>query len=85
MVSKLFRSQFIAFVGNVLLSFPIALAIIYGLEILFGQNFAIEKSSTLLKDLDPFHSKALLHAALAGVYLFISGIIAGNVETPLFL
>ena len=38
----------------------------------------------LLKDLDPFHSKALLHAALAGVYLFISGIIAGNVETPLF-
>ena len=79
LVSKLFRSQFIAFVGNVLLSFPIALAIIYGLEILFGQNFAIEKSSTLLKDLDPFHSKALLHAALAGVYLFISGIIAGNV------
>lgn len=79
LVSKLFRSQFIAFVGNVLLSFPIALAMIYGLEILFGQNFATEKSGKLIGDLDPFHSKALLHACLAGFYLFISGIIAGNV------
>lgn len=78
LVSKLFRSQFIAFVGNVLWSFPIALIMIYGLEVIFGQNFAIEKSSTLLKDLDPYHSKALLHACLAGFYLFISGIIAGN-------
>ena len=79
LVSKLFRTQFIAFVGNVLWSFPIALAIIYGLEVLFGQNFAIEKSTTLLKDIDPFQSKAILHACLAGFYLFISGIIAGNV------
>ncbi len=79
LVSTLFRSQFIAFVGNVLLSFPIALAIIYGLEVLFGQNFAIEKSSTLLNDINPFQSKAIFHACLAGFYLFISGIIAGNV------
>ena len=79
LVSKLFRSQFIAFVGNVLWSFPVALAIIYGLEVLFGQNFAIEKSTTLLKDIDPSKSKAILHACLAGFYLFISGIIAGNV------
>jgi site-specific recombinase len=79
LVSTLFRSQFIAFVGNVLLSFPVALAIIYGLEVLFGQNFAIEKSTTLLKDIDPSKSKAILHACLAGFYLFISGIIAGNV------
>ncbi len=33
LVSKLFRSQFIAFVGNVLLAFPVALAIIYGLDV----------------------------------------------------
>lgn len=80
LVSKLFRSQFIAFIGNVLWSFPIALAIIYGLDVLFGYNFAAgEKASKLIHDLDPFKSKALLHASLAGVYLFISGVIAGNV------
>ena len=79
LVSKLFRSQFIAFVGNVLLSFPIALAIIYGLDVFFSQNLAIEKSDKLLKDLDPLESKAILHACIAGFYRFISGIISGTI------
>ncbi|MEG1589630.1 recombinase [Chryseobacterium sp.] len=79
LVSKLFRSQFIAFVGNVLLSFPIALLIIYGLDVFFSQNLAVEKSDKLLKDLNPFESKAILHACIAGFYLFISGIISGNI------
>ncbi|GAB0156839.1 site-specific recombinase [Chryseobacterium sp. Alg-005] len=79
LVSKLFRSQFIAFVGNVLLSFPVALAIIYGLDVFFSQNLAVDKADKLLKDLDPFRSKAILHASIAGFYLFISGIISGNI------
>ncbi len=79
LVSKLFRSQFIAFVGNVLLAFPVAMAIIYGLDVFFSQNLAVEKSEKLLKDLDPFNSKAILHASIAGFYLFISGIISGNI------
>ncbi len=79
-VSQLFRSQFIAFIGNVLWSFPVSLAIIYGLEILFKQNFAFEKSGKLLHDLDPFQSKAILHACIAGVFLFISGVISGNIS-----
>ena len=32
-----------------------------------------------MKELNPFESKAILHACLAGFYLFISGIMAGNV------
>lgn len=79
LVAKLFRTQFIAFVGNVLWAFPVALAIIYGLDVLLGQNLAAEKSTKLLHDLDPFDSKAIFHACIAGFYLFISGIIAGNV------
>lgn len=79
LISKLFRSQFVAFVGNVLLAFPVALAVIYGLDVLFNQNFAADKSTVLLRDLDPFNSKALLHASIAGFFLFISGIISGNV------
>ncbi len=79
LVSKLFRSQFIAFVGNVLWAFPVALLMIYGLDVLFNGNMAVEKSDKLLHDLDPFQSKAILHACIAGFYLFISGIIAGNI------
>ena len=36
-----------------------------------------EKAGHLLHDLDPFHSLALPHAAIAGVYLFLAGLIAG--------
>lgn len=79
LVSKVFRSQFIAFMGNVALSFPVALAIIYGLDVLFQQNFAAEKATKLLQDQDPFNSKAIYHACIAGFFLFISGIISGNV------
>lgn len=79
LVSKLFRTQFISFVGNVLLAFPVALAIIYGLDVFFSQNMAVDKADKLLKDLNPFESKAILHASIAGFFLFISGIISGNI------
>ncbi len=79
LVSRLVRSQFIAFIGNVLLSFPVALAIIYGLDVLLNTNMATAKADTLLKDLNPFESKAILHACIAGFFLFLSGIIAGNI------
>ena len=79
LVSKVFRSQFIAFMGNVILAFPVALAIIYGLDVLFQQNFAAEKASSILQDHDPFQSKAIFHASIAGFFLFISGIISGNI------
>jgi site-specific recombinase len=78
LVSKLFRSQFIAFVGNVLLSFPDCFADYLRTGCIFSQNLAIERSDKLLKDLDPFKSKAILHACIAGFYLFISGIISGK-------
>ncbi len=79
LVSKLFRTQFIAFMGNVLLAFPVALLIIYGMDVVFKQNFAVEKSANMLRDLDPVQSKAIFHACIAGFFLFISGIISGNV------
>lgn len=79
LISKLFRSQFVAFMGNVLLAFPVSLALIYGLDVLFNQNFASDKANTLLRDLNPVESKALFHASIAGFYLFVSGLISGNV------
>ena len=59
--ARLWRSQFIAFVGNVI-------------------NIVAHSWDKLLTDASPIHSKLILHAAIAGVFLFISGIIAGNVS-----
>ena len=78
--ARLFRSQFIAFVGNVLIAFPMALLIIWLVDITFDVNIAFEKSSKILNDLSPVHSAAIFHAAIAGVFLFLSGIISGNVS-----
>ncbi len=80
LVAKLSRTQFIAFVGNVLWSFPVALAIIYGMDWFLDKNFAAAKADKLLKDLNPIESKAILHACIAGFFLFISGIISGNIS-----
>lgn len=76
--TKLFRSQFIAFVGNVFLAFPTA--IILGMLYIkhYGHSPADPiKASKLLLDINPFLSLALFHAAIAGFYLFLSGLISG--------
>ena len=78
--ARLFRSQFIAFVGNVFMAFPVSLLGIWLIDYFFNYNIAFEKSSKLLYDLSPVHSAALFHAAIAGVILCLSGIISGNVS-----
>jgi site-specific recombinase len=78
--ARLFRSQFIAFVGNVFMAFPVALLGIWLIDYFFDANIAFEKSAKLLNDLSPISSAAILHAAIAGVFLFLSGIISGNIS-----
>lgn len=80
LVAKLSRTQFIAFVGNVLWAFPVALGIIHGLDYFLGQNLSAPKSDKLLKDLDPFQSKVILHSCIAGIFLCISGVISGSIS-----
>ncbi len=78
--ARLWRSQFIAFVGNVIMAFAVALLLVWGAERLWGMNIVAHSWDKLLTDASPIHSKLILHAAIAGVFLFISGIIAGNVS-----
>lgn len=77
--ARVFRSQFIAFVGNVLVAFPMALFLIWGIDQVFHYNIAEKKWFTLINDLSPVSSPAIFHAAIAGVFLFISGLIAGSI------
>jgi site-specific recombinase len=78
--ARIFRTQFIAFVGNVLFAFPISLFLIWFLDFLLGTNLAEAKAEKLITDLSPIHSLAIIHAAIAGIYLFLSGIISGNIS-----
>ncbi|MBW3518466.1 site-specific recombinase [Flavobacterium sp. NKUCC04_CG] len=78
--ARLFRSQFIAFVGNVLLAFPVALLGVWLIDLTTGINIVDTKWHKLLTDASPVDSPALFHAAIAGVFLFLSGIISGNVS-----
>ena len=79
--TRLFRSQFIAFVGNVFGAFPVSMLLAIGMSYISGYNIATKKSLHLLEDLNIWHTPVFLHACIAGIFLFLSGIIAGNVAS----
>ncbi len=75
---NIMRTQFIAIIGNISVAMPIGLLIAYLWQILLGQALLTpQKALVLLHDINPFHSLAIPHAAIAGVCLFLSGLIAG--------
>lgn len=78
---RLIRSQFISLVGNAAIAFPVA----YGLDRLYyyayGYHIAdAAKAIKLIGELNVWESLAIPHAALAGAYLMISGLISGYYE-----
>ena len=77
--ARVFRSQLIAFFGNVIMAFPVSLLGIWIIDYFYHYNIAASKWESLLTDLSPVHSLAILHAGIAGVFLFLSGIISGSV------
>jgi site-specific recombinase len=78
--ARVFRSQFIAFFGNVAMAFPFSLFLIWSIQQIFGNNIATAKWEHILTDISPVHSLAIFHAAIAGLFLFLSGIISGVVS-----
>ncbi|MCC2956410.1 site-specific recombinase [Massilia sp. IC2-477] len=78
LVTKVFRTQIVAVLGNVVLAFPVAWLIAVGYQMLSGRHMVSpDKAHHLLHDIDPFHGPALFYAAVAGVWLFVAGLISG--------
>lgn len=78
LIINIIRTQFIAILGNISIAIPTAALITFLWQYNLGEpllNHA--KSATLLHSLNPFTSLAIPHAAIAGVCLFFSGLIAG--------
>ena len=78
LVNKVFRTQIVAVLGNVAVAFPTALAIALAYQQMTGHHLVTpDKAHHLLHDIDPVHSPALFYAAIAGVWLFLAGLISG--------
>ncbi|MES2105581.1 MAG: site-specific recombinase [Pseudomonadota bacterium] len=78
LVVRVLRSQFIAIIGNIALAIPTAYAIAWAWYGIYGSHLVTpDKARHLLEDIDPIYSLALPHAAIAGVCLFLSGLISG--------
>jgi site-specific recombinase len=78
LAAQVSRTQWISIAGNVSIGFLTAMAIaMVGGQFLDWRPVDPVKGAHLLHDLHPWHSLALLHAAIAGVFLFLSGLISG--------
>ena len=77
-ISQTMSSQTIAIVGNVMVLLPLSILISWVIFHLTGNHFVgVEKAHQLLTENDPSKSGAVLYAGVAGVCLFLSGLIAG--------
>jgi site-specific recombinase len=75
---KVIRTQFISVLGNLATAMPTALLIAIFVKAISGEHLvSVEKAHHLLHDIDPFSSLALFYAMIAGVCLFLAGLISG--------
>lgn len=81
-IARVFHTQTISFIGNLLIVFPVPFILSWLLDA--GFDYQLYKTpEAALKVMDgqhPWRSGALWYAAITGFYLFISGIVAGYVD-----
>ncbi len=77
-VAKVSRSQIASFFGNLIVVFPLTFLLGWGYYELFDKRILSEAEAfQVLKEQHPWRSAALLYACFTGVFLFLSGLIAG--------
>jgi site-specific recombinase len=78
LINKVFRTQCVAVLGNIATVLPVAYLIAVGWSYATGAHLITPaKAAHMLHDIDPLHSLALFYAAIAGVCLFVAGLISG--------
>jgi site-specific recombinase len=83
-VARVSRSQFASFAGNLIVVFPGVWLLAWSYEALFGKKLVAGAAAMqLLRDQHPWESLSLLYACNTGVFLFLSGIIAGYVQNKI--
>jgi site-specific recombinase len=83
-VAKVSRSQIASFLGNLLIVFPGTYLLAWLYHLAMGTKIVEgEAAAALLKSQHPWQSLSLLYACNTGVFLFLSGIIAGYVQNKI--
>jgi site-specific recombinase len=78
LIARTARSQFIAILGNIGIAIPLAGLIAFAVFGISGAHFVSpEKAIALIEDQSLIHSGAVFYAAIAGVCLFLAGLISG--------
>ncbi len=78
LINKVFRTQCVAVLGNLATVIPLAYGIAWSWRQVTGSHLVSpDKALHMLHEIDPIHSPALLYAAIAGVCLFVAGLISG--------
>lgn len=77
LIARTVRSQLAAILGNVGVAIPVAIGVSFAIEAASGRHYIdATKALSLLQEIDP-RGGALFFAAIAGVCLFLSGLISG--------
>ncbi len=83
-VAKVSRSQIASFTGNLIVVFPGAALLAWGYDVLMGAKLVSgDAAMKMLRDQHPWQSLSLAYACNTGVFLFLSGIIAGYVQNKI--
>lgn len=78
LIARTVRSQLAAIAGNIGLAVPTAMLLALAVHWQAGEHFVSpEKAHHLLAEINPIGSGALIYAAIAGVCLFLAGLVAG--------
>ncbi len=81
LIVRVWRSQFISFAGNLLMALPVAFLLSYIFHLATDTTVAdVATSQKILEGIDPWPSGALAYAAVAGIFLFVAGLVAGWVD-----
>jgi site-specific recombinase len=76
--NKVLRTQVMAVLGNLAICIPTAWLIAMAWPHMTGHHLVSpDKAMHLLADIDPIHQPTLVYAAIAGVCLFVAGLISG--------
>lgn len=76
-IVRMLRTQIAALLGNYLTAFPVAVAIVFPFLVAGIPIASPEKAQMIIHDVHPWLSLSFMYAAIAGVCLFLSGLLCG--------
>ena len=84
LIAKVWSSQTISFIGNLLIVFPLTLIWLLVYNYITGYNLVDNAEAQKMLDANnPFKSLVWFYAGITGIFLFLSGIISGYYDNKI--